>query len=52
MMTDIEKIKEGLGKLRQTKPIVLNLTNTVSMDIVANTLLAIGAAPLMSNSSD
>ncbi|MBF5059523.1 hydroxyethylthiazole kinase [Candidatus Neptunochlamydia vexilliferae] len=38
-----------LGKIRETKPLVLNITNTVTMDLMANGLLAIGAAPIMSS---
>lgn len=34
--------------LREAKPLILCLTNTVSMEFVANTLLAVGAAPVMS----
>jgi hydroxyethylthiazole kinase len=38
--------------IRQQKPLILNLTNAVSMDIMANSLLALGAAPLMSQSEE
>ncbi len=44
----IEKIEKAILKLRDEKPVVLNLTNFVTMDIVANSLLALGAAPIMS----
>ena len=44
----INKMKEQLAILRQLKPLVLNLTNYVTMDFMANSLLAIGAAPIMS----
>ena len=37
-----------LQQLRHHKPIVLCLTNVVTMDLVANGLLALGAAPIMS----
>lgn len=43
-----EQIKKAIAQLRQTKPLVLCLTNYVTMDFMANTLLALGAAPLMS----
>lgn len=46
----IEQIKITLTQLRQTKPLVLCLTNYVTMDFTANSLLALGAAPLMSES--
>lgn len=45
-MTD--KIKKALFHMQQQKPLVLNLTNFVTMDFVANCLLALGAAPIMS----
>lgn len=44
----ISQLKEQLLILRQAKPLVLNLTNYVSMEFVANSLLALGAAPMMS----
>ena len=36
-----------LEKLRTEKPLVQCITNFVSMDIMANALLAIGASPAM-----
>ncbi len=45
-------IKDALRILRASKPLVLNLTNHVTMDFVANALLAIGAAPIMSLCSE
>lgn len=45
MLQQIEKI---LLELKNTKPLVLNLTNYVTMDFIANCLLALGAAPIMS----
>lgn len=44
----IDQIQIILHELRKTKPLVLNLTNFVTMDFMANALLAIGAAPIMS----
>lgn len=41
-----------LAKLEQTKPLILCLTNYVTMDFMANCLLAVGAAPLMSCCDD
>lgn len=41
------ELKEVLNELKRRKPLILNLTNHVTMDLVANVLLAIGAAPLM-----
>lgn len=43
----IERIEIALKSLRIAKPLVLNLTNYVTMDFMANSLLAIGAAPIM-----
>lgn len=37
-----------LKKIRSLGPLVLNLTNSVAMDITANALLALGASPIMS----
>lgn len=39
-------------QLKQLNPLVLNLTNTVSVEFVANGLLALGASPIMSESSE
>lgn len=44
----LEKIQHCLERIRQTKPLILNVTNYVTMDFMANSLLAIGAAPIMS----
>lgn len=46
----IEQIKSSLVQLKQKKPLVLCLTNFVTMDFIANSLLSLGAAPLMSES--
>ncbi|MES2615178.1 MAG: hydroxyethylthiazole kinase [Bdellovibrionota bacterium] len=43
-----EKIQVAIKELKRVKPLVLNLTNYVTMDFMANALLAIGAAPIMS----
>ena len=45
MLNDLEK---ALLQLRQLKPLVLCLTNQVTMDFMANCLLSLGAAPIMS----
>lgn len=41
---------ESLKMIHTQKPLILNLTNSVTADFVANALLAIGAAPIMSES--
>lgn len=46
----LSHIKSSLLHITQTKPLILCLTNYVTMDFVANGLLALGAAPLMSES--
>lgn len=43
-----EKTKEIMSRIRLEKPLVLNITNDVTMDFVANGLLSIGASPIMS----
>lgn len=44
----IKTVDTLLLALRKKKPLILNLTNYVTMEFVANALLAIGAAPIMS----
>lgn len=48
----IKKMQSCLERIRQTKPLVLNVTNYVTMDFMANSLLALGAAPIMSEDLD
>lgn len=45
----LKSIKTTLAQLKKAKPLVLCLTNHVTMDLMANCLLAIGAAPAMSS---
>ena len=47
-----EKIQKCLQQIRHTKPLILNVTNYVTMDFMANSLLALGAAPVMSEDRD
>lgn len=47
-MITIAELQHVLGTLRAKKPLVLSLTNVVTMDFMANGLLALGAIPLMS----
>ena len=49
MKLDLDARSAGylLEKLREDKPLVQCITNFVSMDIMANCLLAIGASPAM-----
>lgn len=48
----LDSIQRTFTHLKQIKPLVLCLTNYVTMDFMANSLLALGAAPLMSESKD
>lgn len=48
----IEKIEKTIKELVKVKPIILCLTNTVTVQFVANCLLALGAAPIMSHSAE
>jgi hydroxyethylthiazole kinase len=43
-----ENINAMIKKIKQEKPLVLNITNYVTMDFVANGLLSLGASPVMS----
>ncbi len=43
---------ELLLEIRETKPLVLNVTNFVAMNFTANSLLALGASPVMAHSQD
>jgi hydroxyethylthiazole kinase len=47
-----EKMQTCVEHIRQNKPLVLNLTNYVTMDLMANSLLALGAAPIMSEEAE
>lgn len=51
-MIDYADIYTLHQKLVNTKPVVLNLTNSVTQDFMANVLLALGTAPIMSSSID
>jgi len=44
----INQIESALLHIRQRKPLILCLTNYVTMDLMANSLLAAGCAPIMS----
>ncbi len=43
-----DKINELVSKIRHENPLILNITNYVTMDFIANGLLSIGASPVMS----
>lgn len=44
----LKQIKTALSHIRESRPLVVNLTNYVTMDLMANSLLALGGAPIMS----
>jgi hydroxyethylthiazole kinase len=48
----LEQLKIITESIHKQKPLILNLTNYVTQDFIANSLLAIGAAPIMSESID
>ena len=45
----INQMEQAISSIRKKKPLILNLTNYVTMEFMANSLLAVGAAPLMSH---
>ncbi|HSW70193.1 MAG TPA: hydroxyethylthiazole kinase [Gammaproteobacteria bacterium] len=47
-----ENIHSLLTTLKQKKPLVLNITNDVTMDFIANGMLSIGASPVMSKARE
>lgn len=51
-MITLSELNTTLSSLKQAKPLVLCLTNYVTMDFMANSLLALGAAPLMTQALD
>lgn len=46
------KTKEIITQIKETNPLILNITNVVTMDFIANGLLSLGASPLMSQASE
>ncbi len=48
----MKNLKDIKQQIESTSPLVLNLTNLVTMDFMANTLLALGASPIMSNDKE
>ncbi len=47
-MMVLDKIESTLLQIKKKKPLILCLTNFVTMDFMANSLLALGASPVMS----
>lgn len=52
MINLLNELDTSISNLRQSKPLVLCLTNFVTVDFMANSLLALGAIPLMTQSLD
>ena len=51
--TDVAKtITRQLLAIRETAPLVLNVTNYVVMNYTANALLAVGASPVMAHAPE
>lgn len=48
----IEKAIQNLSLIREHNPLIHNITNDVTMDFIANGLLAIGASPVMSHATE
>ena len=51
-MSRVEWISSLLNRVRESRPLVQNITNYVVMNTTANALLAIGASPVMAHSID
>jgi len=45
-----QKLKEKINDIKRYNPLVLNITNYVTMDFIANGLLSLGASPIVSHS--
>jgi hydroxyethylthiazole kinase len=43
-----EKMKTCVSNIKLEKPLILNITNDVTMDFIANGLLSLGASPIIS----
>ena len=48
----IEQINALISRIRDEKPLILNITNAVTMDFIANGLLSLGASPIMSQAEE
>lgn len=48
-MSRFDNFERDCCSIREQAPLVLNITNYVAMDFIANSLLAAGASPLMSS---
>jgi hydroxyethylthiazole kinase len=46
-----QPITNLVQQIKEQRPLILNLTNLVTMDFIANGLLSLGASPIMTNSN-
>lgn len=51
-MLDLENFAAACRRIRESSPVIHNVTNYVAMNVSANALLAVGASPLMSSEPD
>jgi hydroxyethylthiazole kinase len=51
-MIDAGRVWADVAAIRDTTPLVHNVTNYVVMDLTANALLALGASPVMAHAVD
>lgn len=52
METLIERAAHDLGAVKRNRPLIHNITNFVVMNFTANTLLAMGASPVMAHATE
>ena len=48
----LEEIQSLLARIRNNQPLILNLTNAVTMNFIADGLSSLGASPLMANATE
>ncbi len=48
----VKQMKTDLRLIQEQQPLVHNITNYVAMNFVANSLLAIGASPIMARAKE
>ena len=51
-MIDSDSVWKDIATIRESAPLVHNITNYVAMNSTANALLAIGASPVMAHASE
>ena len=48
----VKQMKTDLRLIQEQQPLIHNITNYVAMNFVANSLLAIGASPIMARAEE